>query len=116
VYKNLQQNRGKSFNQATHRHIQPKINVHDINQLPLINPNQTPTRMPPQTPYSQVLKQNQLPPPILDQTISPILNQLTAFLTEFKIMFDQLINQNGGTEPTEHGYQQNHYQRITHCG
>jgi hypothetical protein len=45
VYKNLQQNRVKSFNQVTHRHIQPKINVHDINQFPLINPNQTPTQM-----------------------------------------------------------------------
>jgi hypothetical protein len=60
VYKNLQQNRGKSFKLITHRSIQPKITVHDINQFPLINPNQTPTQMPfaPQTSYSQVLKQN----------------------------------------------------------
>jgi hypothetical protein len=29
VYKNLQRNRGKSFNQVTHRPIQPKISDHD---------------------------------------------------------------------------------------
>jgi hypothetical protein len=54
------------------------MNVHDISQFPLINPNQTPTQMPfePQTSYSQVLKQNQQPPLILDQQISPILDQL----------------------------------------
>jgi hypothetical protein len=92
----LQQNRGKSFNQITHRPIQPKISVHDINQFPFINPNQTPTQMPfvPQTPYSHIQKQNQQPPPILDQPISPILDQLTTYLTEFKIVFNQLINQN----------------------
>jgi hypothetical protein len=96
VYKNLQQNRGKSFNQITHRPIQPKINVHDINQFPIINPNQTPTQMPlaPQTSYSHILKQNQQPPHILDQPISPILDQLSTFLTEFKIMFNQLNIQN----------------------
>jgi hypothetical protein len=47
-----------------------------------------------QTSYSQALKQNQQPPPILDQQISPILHQLSTFLTEFKIMFNQLISQN----------------------
>jgi hypothetical protein len=82
VYKDLQQNRGKSFNQMTHRPIQPKINVHDINQFPLISPNQTLTQMPfaPQTSYSQVLKQNRQPSSILDKPISPILDQLSTFL------------------------------------
>jgi hypothetical protein len=95
VYKNLQRNGGKSFNQITHRPIQPKINVHDINQFPLINPNQTPTQMPfaPQTSYSHILKQKQQPPPILDQPMSPILEQLSTFLTEFKTMFNLPINQ-----------------------
>jgi hypothetical protein len=47
------------------RPIQPKINVHDINQFPLINPNESPTQMPfaPQTSHSHILKQNQQPPP-----------------------------------------------------
>jgi hypothetical protein len=38
VYKNLQQNRGKSFNRVTHRPILPKISVHDTNQFPLNQP------------------------------------------------------------------------------
>jgi hypothetical protein len=96
VYKNLQQNRGKSFNKITHRTIQAKINVHNINRFPLINPNQTPTQMPfaSQISFSHILKQNQQTSPILGQPIFPILDQISTILTEFKTMFNQLINQN----------------------
>jgi hypothetical protein len=87
VYKNLQQNRDKSFNQLTHRPIQPKINVHDTQTKP-------PTQMPfaPQTSYTTSHKTSNHPhiKPAKISYISPIIN----LPHRVKIMFNQLINQN----------------------
>jgi hypothetical protein len=81
-------NRGKPINQIAHRPTQQRINVSDNSQFPLINPNQTSIQMPlaPQISYSQALQQNQQP--------LYIPGQFSVFLTEFKKMFNQLINQN----------------------
>jgi hypothetical protein len=87
-YKNLQKTRGNPVNQITRRPLQQRVNITDSNHFPPINPNQTQNQMPfiPQTSYSQVLNQNQQSP--------TITNQFSTFLTEFKAMFNQLINQN----------------------
>jgi hypothetical protein len=81
VYKNLQQNRGKSFNQITHRPIQAKINVHSINPFPLSS--QTKPRLKclshhkPHTHKSSNKTSNHPPPHIRPANISyirPIIN------------------------------------------
>jgi hypothetical protein len=83
VYNNQQKTRGKPVNQITHRPLQQRVNINDSNQFPPINPNQTQNQ---QTSYSQVLNQN--------QQSHTITNQFSAFITEFKTMFNQLINEN----------------------
>lgn len=88
VYRHLQQIRGKPTHQLI-QNRQPNININDTNHFPALDPNQPQVQTQPylQHSYAQVLHQN--------QTSTNIGDQLSAFLTEFKAMFSQLINQNG---------------------
>lgn len=91
IYINLQKARNKTTYEPRRKITQThtaNININDNNQFPILNPDQPPIQTPinQHTSYSQILKQNQ-------QSLD-ITEQLTAFLNEFKAMFNQLINQN----------------------
>lgn len=89
IYINLQKARGIPNNQPRRKSTHPhSINTSDRNEFPSLNTNrpQAPSPTNHQSSYSQIVAQNQYSPNITEQ--------LTALLNEFKVMFNQLINQN----------------------
>jgi hypothetical protein len=98
IYKNLQKARSK-FN-----HDETSLNriklIYNYNRFPPLNHNQPPVPTPTnqQTPYSRILSRNL-------QSLN-MSEQLSAFLNEFKVAFNQLINQSAqhGIKHAKHFY------------
>jgi len=92
IYKTLKQARSK-----IHRPIHPTaaqtstspVNITDTSQFPPLprKSHPVPAPEPPPIPYSHVVTHHQQPVTTTEQ--------LSVFLTEFKLMFNQLIQQNG---------------------